>query len=337
MKANEGARLVWLDNLRAILIVALVFLHITTDETFVQSSTEESLQIWGSINSMLTPIRMPLFFFIAGLLSQNTLRQDWSKLLRKSSRKFLFLSLIWGTFVGLILITLRMEFDLDSFWIAFTETVWFLLALALYLPLTKLSNNIGSLIAPSIGIIAFFISAPFLSAGFSLLGAVSFYYFYFAVGSFSKNYMFDNLNRISWKLAFAAGLLFTISAFLMFLSPLGVLDAIARFATNAFAVVMSIAFGVKLLDKPTKLISRIGRNTIGIYLVNSLAVAFIAGALLSLSNFESSFRLNWVGGLTFSAIGIAMSLVAALVIKRLDSRFGLYILRDPFQKPKEPN
>ncbi len=336
MKTNNFARLVWLDNLRAILIVALVFLHITTDETFVQFSSEESLQIWDSINSILTPIRMPLFFFIAGLMSQNTLSQDWSQLLRKSSRKFLYLSLIWGSFVGLILITLRMEFDLDSFWLAFTETTWFLLALALYFPLTKLSNKIGHLLAPSIGIIAFFISAPSLSSGFSLLGSLSFYYFYFAVGSFSKKYIFENLNRISWKLAFAAGMFFTMSAILMFLSPLGILDAVARFATNAFAVVMSVSFGVKLLDKPTELISRIGRNTIGIYLVNSLAVAFIAGALLYLSNFDSSFRLNWIGGIMLSAIGIVMSLVAAFVIKRLDSRFGLYLLKDPFQRLEKP-
>lgn len=91
----------WMDLARGVCVI-LVVLHHVIRQMVANSSDAWPLagEWWGFIDQVLTPIRIPLFFFVSGMLASTNIR----KTLFASRRKFvvpIYLYLVWSVLLSL--------------------------------------------------------------------------------------------------------------------------------------------------------------------------------------------------------------------------------------------
>jgi surface polysaccharide O-acyltransferase-like enzyme len=326
-----------MDNLRALLIIALLLLHVTSNENIASLASPNTILIWDAFNHALTPFRMPIFFFISGILSVSTIRSKWSTVLKKSTLRFSYLGILWGGLAAVIVSILDHTLNWEILLNVFAESIWFLAALAIYIPITKALSRLNVYLPTIVGIVSFVIAAPLLSTHFSALSSISFYFFYFSIGViFSKNLLGKKIT-ISWKTILVSSVLFLISAYIMKQAPVGIADTTSRFLANGFATVLGVSVAIKLLNKPIQSLTKIGRNTIGIYLVHStLLFLFSKFVLDALTNY-GILTLDEFGSLVVFLAFIFTAVFVTFVIKNMDNYLRTYLLTDPFSGPKKPN
>lgn len=334
---NSRPRLSWMDNLRAFLIIALLLLHVTSNENIASLASPNTLLIWNAFNHALTPFRMPIFFFISGILSASTIRSSWATVLKKSTLRFSYLGILWGGLAAGIVSLLEQTHDFENLFNIFAESIWFLAALAIYIPLTKALTHLNAYVPTILGIATFLIAAPFLSTHFSALSSISFYYFYFSIGVIFSKKLLGKAITITWKTILVSGILFLLSAYLMKQAPVGIADTTSRFLANGFATVLGVSVAIKLMNKPIQPLTKIGRNTIGLYLVHStLLILFSKLVLDSLTNLEI-FMLDEFGSLVVYLSFVFTAVLVTFVIKNIDNYLRTYLLTDPFSRTKKPN
>ena len=171
---NSRPRSSWVDNLRALLIIALLLLHVTSNENIASLASPNTILIWDTFNHALTPFRMPIFFFISGILSASPIRSNWSTVLKKSILRFSYLGILWGCLAAGIVSILERALNSEILLNVFAESIWFLAALAIYIPLTKALSLLHAYLPTIIGIATFVIAAPLLSTHFSAVSSISF-------------------------------------------------------------------------------------------------------------------------------------------------------------------
>jgi surface polysaccharide O-acyltransferase-like enzyme len=331
---NKLVRSAWIDNLRGVLILALLFLHITTNPNIDLISSEKSVEVSELINKLLTPFRMPIFFIISGALSSGLIHRNWNKTLRKSTRRFSYLATIWGIAATLTVSVLKTDLNTEHVLETFSEAIWYLVALSIYIPLTKALSHLNAYIPVSIGVLSYFIAAPPLSMHFSIFSSISFYFFYFAVGVLLSKKIRNHSSEVPSIWMIVSLLFFLLSAFLMQLAPVGYLDALARFLANAFASFFGISISAKWLTKPIPALTKIGRNTISIYLVHYTVLLVLSTSLITLMGGIGASRLGeFLSVLTVFSIMFTVIFVTFL-LKAVENHFNLYLLRDPWP-PKD--
>jgi fucose 4-O-acetylase-like acetyltransferase len=120
-------------------------------------------------------------------------------------------------------------------------------------------------------------------------------------------------------------------------APVGIADTTSRFLANGFATVLGVSVAIKLMNKPIQSLTKIGRNTIGIYLVHStLLILFSKLVLDSLTNLQI-FMLDEFGSLVVYLSFVFTAVFVTFVIKNIDNYLRTYLLTDPFSRTKKPN
>lgn len=143
-------RLAWVDSLRGFLIYLVVLYHVIA-ATFVgidlvDSSTLEVIS--KLITDGLRPVRMPLFFLVSGTLAARAVTRSWGNILHSKVLLFAWVLVLWGPIIGV-----ARYISPDRAGAASTSLLgevlngwsgmWFLAALAVYFPLTKLIHSGG--------------------------------------------------------------------------------------------------------------------------------------------------------------------------------------------------
>ncbi|WP_312241817.1 acyltransferase family protein [Pantoea sp.] len=102
MRANADKDVLWINTLKGGSIL-LVVLHHTMITTFMPSVAFLSAgtlpaEIWIAFNKYLSPLRMPAFFFVSGLLAASAIsKKSWRDIFTKKVSNIVYLYLLWGT------------------------------------------------------------------------------------------------------------------------------------------------------------------------------------------------------------------------------------------------
>ncbi|MCB7302636.1 acyltransferase family protein [Bariatricus massiliensis] len=83
----EQSRIIWLDNIKGILILAVVFGHL------IGGKSSKELNIYGMLHYLIYSVHMPMFILISGYLSKK--KWTWKKILRNYILPYLIFNLLW--------------------------------------------------------------------------------------------------------------------------------------------------------------------------------------------------------------------------------------------------
>lgn len=98
---NSRKDVLWINTLKGACILLVVLHHviITTLEPSLQylSSGGWVAKVWHYFNQVISPLRMPAFFFVSGLLAINSInKKSWSDIFTKKIGNLFYLYLLWG-------------------------------------------------------------------------------------------------------------------------------------------------------------------------------------------------------------------------------------------------
>lgn len=138
---SDSARLGWIDTARGLTMIFVVLLHA---DVVAQAMGRSSLVI-TLFNYALYPMRMPMFFLVAGLLSSALLTRSTGEVMRKRVLHYAWLYALWSTIYAVVHAWVlrdlgppgmqayynNVEGPLDALIITWNNT-WFLYALGLF-------------------------------------------------------------------------------------------------------------------------------------------------------------------------------------------------------------
>lgn len=211
---TAAARLVWVDALRGFVSVLVVLHHVIADTMIAGAVVDDSAAQWTSLAIMngLRPLRMPLFFFVAGALAAHTLDRPWAALMRGKSGLFLWVTAVWSVVIAITIILLPSVTDAlggdyagvgaGGAFVLGVWAMWFLLALALYFPLAKfvagLPPRVQWAVLGASGILyLLFVELPVRGQ----LGPIVAYAVFFLLGALVPRLLFDARRHARWRLA----------------------------------------------------------------------------------------------------------------------------------------
>jgi uncharacterized membrane protein YcfT len=153
-RPRESTRLAWADAAKGACIL-LVVLHHTTLKHYLPMVPEAMTPVaatWEAVTGALKPVRMPLFFLLAGLFAANAVRRPWSQVLTQRVLTPYWLYAVWLGIGGVVftieqtMVTNRArgvgELGGDLLWAS--TSAWFLYALAVYFVVAKLTCDLDT-------------------------------------------------------------------------------------------------------------------------------------------------------------------------------------------------
>ncbi|MGN7188365.1 acyltransferase family protein [Microbacterium enclense] len=138
-------RLIWPDVARGIAVALVVFHHVTIKDLVLHADNPASADVLDSMQLAFSSIRMPLFFIISGMFASSIMRRPLRVLLRDRTAYFYYLYVVWLTIQTVVFVLLRTDvtivansaLDLLGQLTVAPSTLWYLWALAVYFPLTR--------------------------------------------------------------------------------------------------------------------------------------------------------------------------------------------------------
>ncbi|MFC7376600.1 acyltransferase family protein [Brachybacterium sp. GCM10030267] len=94
--ATSQGRVAWLDLARAVSIILVVLYHVAVSGGADLLGDGRAAAWWASANLALIPLRMPLFFLVAGLLAAGALHRSWPRVLRPRVLDMLWPYVLWS-------------------------------------------------------------------------------------------------------------------------------------------------------------------------------------------------------------------------------------------------
>lgn len=316
VQAREG----WIDAARGIAIVLVVLFHAVLYTNQIGLAGP-----WSKLAFTLDTFRMPLFFFISGMLARRVLAGPLRGVLRFRALNFVYLYVVWSVVLVALMVALPDRPGVSSAsWGAlvhlFTrpnENLWFLYALALFFVVGWLLRRLPAWvqIAPAAVLSALFASGV-LDTASTPWDKTCRYWFFFVLAC----HVGPLVRRVAPRLRlWHAALLTAVYGALIVTLVLHGLDRIlfVRPALGLLAVATGSAWAVvasrhRLFDG----LRVLGTRTLPIYLVHTLPMIAIVTALApAASALPGWTALVAVPLLTAGAIAIAL-----LLHRLLDAR-----------------
>lgn len=90
-------RLIWVDNLRGMSVLAVIFLHCTIA---VNGNAGHLTVVSNIVNQLLDPVRLGLMFFVSGLFVESGLRKGVSLFFKNKVKSILYPYIVWVAIYG---------------------------------------------------------------------------------------------------------------------------------------------------------------------------------------------------------------------------------------------
>ncbi|WP_034915587.1 acyltransferase family protein [Erwinia sp. 9145] len=339
MASAEKKEVLWINTLKGgcILLVVLHHTIITTFAPSIQHLTAGIMpaEMWVAFNKHLSPLRMPAFFFVSGLLAASAItKKSWSEVFTKKFSNILYLYILWGVIqwvsihnISANLIGEKLSSAKNA---AYAESpvefikllvmsmtsLWYLYALAGYFVIAKLFHRQKyALLLAAV--------AVNYATQFSLIpgwgpASVSQNFIYFLTGAFLSHQLVE-LSFLTRRNALILGSFFVLG--LVHHVGLGL-------NKNLFYCLLSIVFGIvvcRALNNRFNMgwLNWIGRNTLQIYVLHRIFIELLGLTMLTLAiKYElfsnTAFSVAWA--LTLPVLAVAFCTVISLMVWMLLNR-----------------
>lgn len=318
-------RLAWLDIARGVSIVLVVVFHASI--RLERAGLGDDLFWW--INNLFAPVRMPVFFAIAGFLAHRALRLPFADLLERriwplaylfglwTLINFVFRHVVQGVAVGDPVRALAKAVLVPP------SEIWFILALGLYLVLTRLLGGRarGALVGAAFAVSVASFGGLLPSGGSAHQGILG-HYAFFLLGCLHGGALIPKVATVPAPAVALLGLLY-----LVLFEALNEVDGLAHGLVRTALCLAGLALGCRLASAAAAAgglaagVARLGRSTLAIYLAHPI--------LLSLAVMALPAGLPAWAGLPLLPVLVAGSIAAALGLNALSARIGLSFLYGP--------
>lgn len=339
---RASARLEWVDTARAACVIAVVAYHLYIWHFVSMGVTGGSVAgtAWEEISDDLGALRMPLLLVLSGTLAATTIRRSsGSGKARRYVVSNYYLYVVWlvvyavaGAFLG----QYNPTGDLDGTLPVVLQlvvpdtTLWFVFALAVYLPALILLGKVPPLLI--VGVLAVFnVAVALLADGTEPLGLkVIRLAVYFAIGVYAKDLIFRLVLTRKYAMAgvgLAAVPLLTAVSFLGI--PAALNETLHLFRALAF---VGGCFGVTAVLVQFRWCARFGRwvgaKTLAIYVLHPVLVIALSilakGPLRGLFDIvadSTALALLYPVGSTALIVITCLLIERALIVCRLGALF----------------
>ncbi|WP_338887291.1 acyltransferase family protein [Rhodococcus sovatensis] len=326
--SSAPARVDWIDVARGLCIALVVLLH--TVNFMATRGLADAW--WFDINAVLEPIRMPLFFVVAGLFATRDLELSWNQLWRKRIAPLLYLYVLW----------MLLRFALFSVFPHISGTheassamnllyglinpssgLWFLYALIVYAVVARTFRRVDPRLqlaaATALSILG---PATIEAVSWTWVKIVS-YLLFFLVGLHLRAVVHGvaaattTKSAILWPAAFVS-FYFVVSS------------TTQATAVAALVSVVGVITGVVVCThiqhwRSSALLRRLGSLTLPIYLLHEIVLGTVITASVA---FGLDVTIHGAGPVMITALTICLSVLAGTVIYR-----WTYLLQLPQWQP----
>jgi uncharacterized membrane protein YcfT len=330
-EAAPATRLVWLDLARGASMVLVVALH----ADYALGRIHDNDAQLHVVNLLLVAMRLPLFFFVSGLLGARLVAGPLAGLLRRRVLLYLWLLVLWwllqrgfeaGPAAGLGPAGMVAFFSapprLAEVFLVGQDDRWFLYALTLFFGLAWLLRALPVAMQAGLALLLGAAGALLLGTRLGFPALDRLYYFpYFALGVLGSARMRVVAPRLGqWQKVLPLGLGFVAACWLALrLDPR--LDDRTMAALSLVALPFGVAVAVLLARHggwAASVLRAIGRNTLVVYILHPFVLRLVFAAAERPAAFP---RAGWV--LLVAAVALAASLYLGRLLARIPGVFSL--------------
>lgn len=318
-------RVKWVDVARGGSIIFVIILHCTM---FLKAHSGFDLRYFDQLNIALSPIRMPLFFAISGVLASRALTRKWLEIIAGRVWPLIYFFGLWSVIRwayfryvqenAVTPIEGNSFIELAWMWIQPNSGLWFLWCLAIYLVIAKAALRF-KVPALSLSLIAALLTwNGYISPGNYVHHNAIVYLPFFLIGAWFGHQAVALVEKWPLLSAATASLIF-LGVFLMRIEPSSHIYGFARLLAS-FAGLTVGALVSMLIAKSNLLRSPlvyIGSRTLPVYVTHVLIVSLVADILSSIV----THRIEWWGVPALMAIAITASLLIEALVKTCHLRF----------------
>ncbi|WP_432540616.1 acyltransferase family protein [Kineococcus sp. SYSU DK002] len=335
--STPSPRLPWVDTARGAAIVLVITHHA------VLFTTAEGLghPAWTAANETLRLLRMPLFFFLSGLLAVRAVHRPWPDLLRRRTTNDLWVYLLWASAAFAAFTLLPYARDdvppgprgwLDQTLLLPDNGAWYLLALALYLPLGRLTRAVPTaVLLPAAAALAAALGPGQLVRYSFVWSDLLTLFVFFAAGLRLHGPALRVATRVPGPLAVTAlaaatGLLALATTALGLTQVPGV-----RLLVGAAAVLAGCAVAVRLAPtRAGRALAHVGRRTLPVYVTHEIVLGLLVLPLAPAAGTAAGGPLS----LLAPALLVAAALAVCLPLRGPLARVP-WLLHAPWAAPRQ--
>jgi uncharacterized membrane protein YcfT len=281
-------RLEWIDALKGISIILVVFYHVILYPYSVPFKIEVfERSLFDSVNYFLAynlaPLRMPLFFMISGFLVHSAVcYKKWSEVLHSRIGIYIYVFMLWAAIQNILVGSMGGEFEstlknsiyADGFtdFILLTikgaSSLWYLYALAVFFVVTKAFKCTP--VPLLLFAIVLNVSTVFVSLVFPYKGMV-YCFLFFVIGAFWGKFIFKGIEGLSVRI----NSILTILGLFIFIVGRSFDYRLKVFESIFFIYFLTfIIIYLYKMKAPLGMFSYIGRNTLPIYIIHKPLIEF---------------------------------------------------------------
>lgn len=345
---DKRDKILWINTLKGVCIL-LVVLHHSIVTTFIPSipylsSGSFLAKMWSLFNQSVSPLRMPAFFFVSGLLASNSItKRKWSDVSTKKIGNLMYLYLLWGLIQWIFikkLISEPLGAQLsDSGNSAYAESItefisliyngmtslWYLYALAIYFLVAKLCDSKKYILIFS-AIALNYMASMGMIEGWGLV-SISQNLIFFLFGVYLSG-IFISLSDFNKKNIFFWFCLFTL-AFINLRIGVG-----RNIFLCSLAIVMAISISRFVSGKYNlRWLNWLGENTLQIYVIHRVFIEIFGLLVLKLSISNDLFNVTYytlAWSLFFPLLSVSVcTALSILVWKVVNNGPGKFLFSHP--------
>lgn len=336
MTASSAHRVGWPDVAKGICIILVVLWHVMTKHAIDVAGAGPVTDAWAMLNAQLLPLRIPLFFLVSGMFAARAVLADDGNSWRRRAARLSLLYVVW-VLIQTFVLALAPDFDTaratDGWELLAQLTIsptnlWYLLALAVYLAIGRLTRALPTAVVLSVAFVVAAAAGAGVIPDLGNLWQLVQNLFFFLVGL--------RLRAVVERFAKSVGVWRTLALAAVYVAALALVAGLAiRLLPGVWPALalIAVAFGVSLsvlLDRRVGVIARplrwIGQRPLPIYVLHMMPLALIDAGLDAVG-WRTTPVLEAIGPIVLTAAVI----VICLGVHALLMRCGLGVLFDPLQ------